>query len=78
MGEKRLNEQFVAASIFVVAKLIDDNLLSLLIAVVDYFGMMMKKFRPAAIGQAAKNVRYILEKLSDYLGHSSDKLREEV
>ena len=40
--------------------------------------MMMKKFRPAAIGQAAKNVRYVLEKLCNYLGHSNDKLREEV
>ena len=44
----------------------------------DFFGMMMKKFRPGAIGQAVKNVGYVLEKLSEYLGHSNDKLREEV
>jgi len=73
-----MNEQFVSASIFVVKKLIDENLLSLVIGVVDFFGMMMKKFRPGAIGQAVKNVRYILEKLCNYLGHSNDKLREEV
>lgn len=27
---------------------------------VDFFGMVMKKFRPVAIGSAAKNVRFVL------------------
>ncbi len=73
-----MNEEFVSACIFVVKKLIDENLLSLVIGVVDFFGMMMKKFRPAAVGQTVKNVRYILERLCKYLGHSNEKLREEV
>jgi hypothetical protein len=49
--------------------------MSVLIAIVDFFGMTLKKFRPANIGVTAKNVKYILEKISDYLGHNNDKFR---
>lgn len=71
-----MSEQFVDASVFVVKKLIDDRIMSVLMGIVDFFGMMMKKYRPKALGSANKNIRYILQRLSDYLGHTNEKFRE--
>lgn len=64
------------ASVFVVRKLMDDKIISVLVGLMDFFGMMMKKFKPAQIGAASKHVQYILEKLGDYIGHNNEKLRE--
>lgn len=50
---------------------------SVLIVIIDFFGMTLKKFRPASIGATAKNVKYIIQNNSDYLGHSNNKPREE-
>lgn len=67
----------MTASVFVVMKLIDDRIMSVLIELVDFFGMMMKKCRPKQIGAANKHVRYVLERLAEYLGHNNEKFREE-
>jgi hypothetical protein len=47
-----------------------------LVGLVDFFGMMMKRFKPGQIAGALKHVQYIIEKLGDYIGHSNEKLRE--
>ena len=57
---KKVSDDFVTAGIFAVRKTIDDRIMSVLTGIVDFFGMMMKKFRPGMIGPASKNVRYIL------------------
>lgn len=54
-----------------VRKLIEDRVMSVLMGIVDFFGMMMKKYRPKAIGSASKNIRAVLLKLADYLGHTN-------
>ena len=64
------------AAVFVVRKLIDDRIISVLVGLVDFFGMMMKRFKPGQIAGALKHVQYIIEKLGDYIGHSNEKLRE--
>lgn len=56
-------------------KLIGDKIMTVLLSIVDFFGMVMKKFRPGPIGAASKNIQQIMEKLSDYLGHNNEKLR---
>lgn len=43
--------------------------------IVDFFGMMMKKFRPKEIKSVSKDVNYILQRLAEYLGHTHDKFR---
>ena len=45
--------------------------MSILTGIIDYFGMMMKKLRPGLLGHVNKNIRYILDKLSEYLGHNN-------
>jgi len=52
------------AALFAVRKLIDDRIMSVLAGIVDFFGMMMRKFRPGLIGPASKNIRYILDRLA--------------
>ena len=47
-----------------IKKLIDDRIMSVLMGIVDYLGMMMKKLRPGLIGPANKNIRYILSKMT--------------
>ena len=59
------------AAIFVTKKLLNDKIMSVLISIIDFFGMVMKKFRPNAIGAASKNINQILQKLTDFLGHNS-------
>ena len=54
----------MVAGIFVVKKLIDDRIVGVLSRVLDFLGMLMKKFRPGQIGPAAKNIRYILDKMT--------------
>ena len=53
-------DEFVIAGIFTVRKVIDDRIMSVLTGIVDFFGMLMKKFKPGLIGPASKNVKYIL------------------
>ena len=48
------------SSLFIVRKLIDDKILSVLTGIVDFFGVMMRNVRPGVVGAANKNVRYIL------------------
>lgn len=74
---KNESDQFVIASIYIIKKLIDDKILSVLVQIVDYFGMMMKKMKPKALGPTSKNIHYILQRLSDYLGHNNEKFKEE-
>jgi hypothetical protein len=68
-------EDFVCASLFVIKRLMEDKIISVLLNTVDHFGMMMKKFRPNSINSAMSNVKSILQKLSEYLGHNNEKFR---
>ena len=52
------------SSLFIVRKMIDDKILSVLIGVIDFFGMMLRNIRPGVVGPASKNVRYVLSKLA--------------
>jgi hypothetical protein len=70
-GDKKGAEEFVAASIFVVRKLIDDKIINVLLLTVDFFGMVMKKFRPGPIGSVSKHIQHILMKMAEYLGHNN-------
>lgn len=69
--DKKEADDFILASVFVVRKLMDDKIISILVGLMDFFGMMMKKFKPTQIGTASKNIQYILEKLGDYIGHNN-------
>ena len=69
--DKKEAEEFILASVFVVRRLMDDKIISVLVVLMDFFGMMMKKFKPAQIGAASKHIQYILEKLGDYIGHNN-------
>jgi hypothetical protein len=60
LGDRKSADEFVMAGLFAVRKTIDDRIMSVLTGIVDFFGMMMRKFRPGMIGPASKNVRYIL------------------
>jgi hypothetical protein len=59
----------VTASIFVVRKLINDKIISVLSELIDFFDMLMRKFKPASNVSAASDIYYILNNMSDYLGH---------
>ncbi len=69
-------EDFICASLFVTKRIIEDKIIPVLVSIVDHFGMMIKKFRPNVISSAVSNVKSILQKLGEYLGHNNEKFRE--
>ena len=54
----------------------NDKIIAVLIANVDFFGMMMKKLKPNSSSSTSKFIEVILTQLADYLGHSNEKFRE--
>lgn len=71
----RNREDFIGASLFVVKNLIDDKIASVLIAAISMMNEMMRKLKPQASSYNQSLVEYILEKMSDCLGHNNQKIR---
>ena len=60
---------------FIIRKLMDDKIISVLVSIIDYFGMMMKKIRPGPIGPASYSTKLVLERLCEFLGHANTKFK---
>lgn len=69
-------QEFIGACLFVVKNLIDDKIASVLVAAIGLMLEMMKKLKPQASSYNQPLLDFILEKMSDYIGHMNDKVRQ--
>lgn len=58
-----------------VKKLADDKNITVLLSVLDFFAIGMKKLKPPAGNPFSQFIDEILDKINDYLGHSNEKVR---
>jgi len=76
LKKTRNREEFIGACLFVVKNLIDDKIASVLISTMLLMSEMMKKLKPQASSYNQPLVEFILEKMSDYIGHMNEKVRQ--
>lgn len=74
----RNREDYIGACLYVAKNLIDDKSASVLLATFNLITEMLKKLKPQQSSYNQPLVDEILEKMSDYLGHTNEKIRHTV
>lgn len=68
-------QDFIGACLYVVRNLIDDKIASVLLGAFNLLTEMLKKLKPQQSSYNQPLVDYILDKMSDYLGHTNERIR---
>jgi hypothetical protein len=71
-------QDFIGACLYVVKNLIDDKIASVLLGTFNLMTEMLKKLKPQQNSYNQPLVDYILDKMSDYLGHVNERIRATV
>ena len=75
LKKTRNRQDFIGACLYVVKNLIDDKVGSVLLGAFGLLTEMLKKLKPQHSSYNQPLVDYILDKMSDFLGHVNQKIR---
>ncbi len=75
LSEKIMNRQaFVEAILFAIRITIEDRIASVLVFTLEVFDQFMRKLKPQSSPNNLVYAESILEKMTDYFGHTNPKI----